>query len=113
MEPAWFQYSVLQMNLCCFFFFKRRRNSEYAFCISTELDAALFAVMEMAPSCVAQGQNLFAILLHSSGTRGDIHGLGYLYVAEPLSSFRSDAFLRSSVLDSSLLGPALLQDQNI
>lgn len=28
--------------------FKHRRNSEHAFCISTELDAALFAEMEMA-----------------------------------------------------------------
>lgn len=53
------------------------------------------------------------ILLHSSGTRGDILGLGYLYVTEPLSSFRGDGFLRSSVLDSSLLGPAFLRDQSI
>lgn len=36
--------SVTQMNL--WVFFKRRRNSEYAFCISTELDAALFTEME-------------------------------------------------------------------
>lgn len=87
-------------------FFKRRRNAEYALCISTR---HLFAEMEMAPpSCVAQRWNLFVMLLHSSGTRGDIHGLGYLYGAEPPSSFQSDGFLRSSVLDSSLLGAALL-----
>lgn len=51
------------------------------------------------------------MLLHSSGTRGDIRSQGYLYVAEPLSSFRSDGFLRSLEFDSSLLGLALLRDQ--